>query len=101
MGGAFAPVSKQPEFAPVPVVEQIAVLVALNARLFDDVPLERMKEAEQALREAAAKIPAEVIGRLNTADKLSDEDRKTITDLAQEALVSFHPKPKAADKEKT
>ena len=92
---------EQPEFAPVPVVEQIAVLLALSAKLFDDVPLERMKEAEQALREAAAKIPAEVIERLNTADKLSDEDRKTITDLAQQALVTFHPKPKAADKAKT
>ena len=60
-----------------------------------------MKEAEQALREAAAKIPAEVIERLNTADKLSDEDRKTITDIAQQALVTSHPKPKPADKEKT
>ncbi|MDQ6912282.1 MAG: alternate F1F0 ATPase, F1 subunit alpha [Verrucomicrobiota bacterium] len=92
---------EQPEFAPVPVVEQIAVLLALSAKLFDDVPLERMKEAEQALREAAAKIPAEVTTRLNTADKLSDEDRKTITDLAEQALVSFHPKPKPADKAKT
>ena len=92
---------EQPEFAPVSVVEQIAVLLALSAKLFDDVPLERMKEAEQALREAAAKIPAEVIERLNTADKLSDEDRKTITDIAQQALVTFHPKPKAAVEEKS
>jgi F-type H+-transporting ATPase subunit alpha len=92
---------EQPEFAPVPLVEQIAVLLALGAKLFDDVPLERMKEAEQALREATAKLPAEVIKRLNAADKLSDEDRKTITDLAQQALATFHPKPKAADKGKT
>ena len=92
---------EQPEFAPVSVVEQIAVLLALSAKLFDDVPLERMKEAEQALREAAAKIPAEVIERLNTADKLSDEDRKTITDVAQQALVTFHPKPKAAVEKKS
>ena len=92
---------EQPEFAPVSVVEQIAVLLALSAKLFDDVPLEQMKEAEQALRKAAAKIPAEVIKRLNTADKLSDEDRKVITDLAQEALVTFHPKPKATIKPKT
>ena len=77
------------------------MLLALTTDLFDDVPLERMKEAEQALRKAAAKIPAEVIKRLNTADKLSDEDRKTITDIAQQALVAFHPKPKPTDKEKT
>ena len=92
---------EQPEFAPVPMVEQIAVLLALSAKLFDDIPLDRMKDAEQALREAAAKIPAEVIERLNTADNLSDEDRKTITAIAQKVLIIFHPKPKAADKEKT
>ncbi len=91
---------EQPEFDPVSVPEQIAVLLALTAGLFDDVPLERMKEAEQALREVAAKIPPEVIERLSTADKLTDEDRKTMTDLALQALTSFHPKPKAPDEKK-
>ncbi len=86
---------EQPEFAPVPVVEQIAVLLALSAKLFDDVPLERMKEAEQALRKAAAKIPADVADRLDTADKLSDTDRKTIIEIVRQALAPFQPKPKA------
>ncbi|MGI8437374.1 MAG: F0F1 ATP synthase subunit alpha, partial [Chthoniobacterales bacterium] len=91
---------EQPEFDPVSVPEQITVLLALTAGLFDDVPLEHMKEAEQALRKSAAKIPPEVIERLKTADKLSDGDRKTITDIAQQALASFHPKPKAPDEKK-
>ncbi len=85
---------EQSEFAPVSVPEQIAVLLALTMDLFDDVPLERMKEAEQALREAAAKIPADVAERLDTADKLSDDDRKTILEIARQALARFHPKPK-------
>ncbi len=91
---------EQPEFDPVSVPEQIAVLLALSAGLFDDVPLERMKEAERALREAAAKIPAEVTKRLSTADKLSDEDRKTMTEIARQALTAFHPKPKAPAEKK-
>lgn len=86
---------EQPESAPVSVPEQIAVLLALGTELFDDVPLARMKEAEQALREAAAKIPADVADRLDTTDKLSDADRKTIIEIARQALISFHPKPKA------
>ena len=86
---------EQPEFAPVSVPEQIAVLLALTAELFDDVPLDRMKEADQAVREAAAKIPADVADRLDTADKLSDEDRKTIIEIARQALTRFHPKPEA------
>jgi F-type H+-transporting ATPase subunit alpha len=31
--------------------------------------------------------------RLDTADKLSDEDRETIIDIARKALAPFHPKP--------
>ena len=92
---------EQPEFAPVPVVEQIAVLLALSAKLFDEVPLDRMKEAEQALREAAAKLPPEVIERLNVADTLSDDDRKSILTFAQQTLIAFQSEQNPEDKSKT
>ncbi len=84
---------KQPEFAPVSVPAQIAVLLALIAELYDDVPLDRMKEAEQAVRKAAAEIPTEVSERLDTADKLSDEDRETIIGIARQALEEFSAEP--------
>jgi len=80
---------KQPEFAPVPVPSQIAVLLALTEELFDRVPLDQMTDAEHALREAAADIPAEVRERLDTADKLSDEDRETIIQIARNSLARF------------
>ena len=86
---------KQPEFAPVSVPAQIAILLALTAELFDRVPLDQMTDAEHAVREAAANIPAEVCARLDTADKLSDEDRKTIVEIARQALARFQPKPEA------
>jgi F-type H+/Na+-transporting ATPase subunit alpha len=85
---------KQPEFAPVSMPAQIAVLLALTAELFNRVPLDRMTDAERALREAAAEIPAEVSERLDTADKLSDENRETIIAIARQALEEFQPKPK-------
>jgi len=93
---------KQPEFSPVPVPAQIVILLALIEKLFDPVPIKRMKEAEHAVHEAAATIPAEVSGRFETADKLSDEDRKAIIEIARQALTPFQPKPeaKAAPKEK-
>jgi len=91
---------KQPESAAVSVPEQIAILLALTAGLFDPVPIGRMTDAEQAVREAAAKIPAEVAGRLDTADRLSDEDRETIVEITRQALARFHPKPEPeAEKE--
>ena len=86
---------KQPEFAPVSVPAQIAILLALTAKLFDRVPIDQMTEAEHALHQAAANIPAEVRARFETADKLSDEDRRTIIETARQTLASFQPKPES------
>ncbi len=87
---------KQPEFSPVSVPEQIAVLLALTAGLFDPVPIDQMADAEHAVHAAAANIPAEIVARFDTADTFSDEDRKAITELARLALVAFQPKPEPA-----
>jgi len=86
---------KQPEFDPVSVPAQIAVLLTLIAEHFDDVPLDRMTGAEQAVRKAAAEIPAQVRKRLDTADRLSDGDRETIIQIAGQALGAFLPEPDA------
>ena len=84
---------KQSESQPVPMKEQIIVLLALTAGLFDPVPLEKASDAELALRKAAAEIPADVGERLISSDKLSDADRQSILDIATRALASFQPKP--------
>ena len=89
---------KQPQFAPVSVPAQIAVLLALTAELFDCIPLKEMIDAENAVHNAAANIPQEIAVRFETAKELSDEDRKAIIDIARKALIPFQPKP--ADKPK-
>ena len=73
----------------MPVAVQITVLLALSARLFDDVPLARMDEAESVLREAAAAIPSAVYQRFATATHLEDEDRDVILQIARRALAPF------------
>jgi F-type H+-transporting ATPase subunit alpha len=85
---------KQPESQPVSMVDQIVVLLALAAGLFDPIPLDKVGEAEQALRKSAGDIGADVVQRL-TSDKLSDGDKKVILDLATRSLASFTPKPAA------
>jgi F-type H+/Na+-transporting ATPase subunit alpha len=89
---------KQPESQPVSMVDQIAVLLALAGGLFDQVPLEKMIDAQQALRKSATEIPADVVKRLSSGDKLSDGDRKALLDLAGKALASFQPQAKPAAK---
>ncbi|MEO7917347.1 MAG: alternate F1F0 ATPase, F1 subunit alpha [Dokdonella sp.] len=80
---------KQPEFAPVSVPAQIATLLALTARLFDEVPLDRMTDAGNAVRQAASTIPEDVRARFASVDKLDDDDRNVIVDIARQALVPF------------
>lgn len=79
---------KQAEFMPLSISAQITVLLALSARLFDAVPLAQMTEAECALWQAAADIPAEILARFKTAQNLSDADRDSIIEIARQALLN-------------
>ncbi|MEO6409193.1 MAG: hypothetical protein ABIO45_10640, partial [Burkholderiaceae bacterium] len=86
---------KQPQFEPVAVPAQIAVLQALTAGLFDTVALPRMAEAQRAVQDAAAKLDPPLLGRLVDKEKLSDEDRKTVIESARAELKAFSPKSDA------
>ncbi len=79
----------QAEFSPVSVPQQIVVLLALNARLFDPVPLEQMRGALHAVHHAATKIPEDVLARFATAGRLSDADRQAVVEIARQALAPF------------
>lgn len=86
----------QSESSPVSVAAQIMILLALSARLFDNVPLDRMGEAQQALQSAAATLPAAVGKRLESAERFRDEDRASILGIARNALEAFVASPAPA-----
>jgi F-type H+-transporting ATPase subunit alpha len=90
---------KQTEFTPVSIAEQISVLLALTAKLFDRIPIDKMSEAEHAVRVIAVDIPEEVCARFESAKTLSDEDNNLIIELADHALIKFFPKPKTKSKD--
>jgi F-type H+-transporting ATPase subunit alpha len=91
---------EQPELSPISVAGQIALLLALTAGLFDRVALDRMTDAGLAVRKAAANIPAGICARLESIEKLNDEDRKAIIEIARQALGLFQPEPDAKNKSK-
>jgi F-type H+-transporting ATPase subunit alpha len=84
---------KQPESDPLSIVQQIFVLLALTNGLMDQIPLDRMSEAQSAMKQAAGEIPKDVGGRFVTADKLGDADKKVVLDIAAKTLAQFQPKP--------
>jgi F-type H+/Na+-transporting ATPase subunit alpha len=92
-GQRIRAVLMQPQFEPASVPEQIVVLVALTGGLLDSVPLGKMRDAEQALRKAAADAPVEVRQRFSSNEKLSDDDRKAILQVVGKAIAPFQPQP--------
>jgi F-type H+/Na+-transporting ATPase subunit alpha len=79
-------VFKQPEFSPIPVAEQIAVLLAVTSGLFDDLPLEEVAEAEMALRRAVVENLSDLARRIEAGEALSDEDQERLLATMREAL---------------
>ncbi len=80
---------KQPASSPIPLAEQIVVLLALTNGFFDPVPLDRMKEAELALRKTAAELPDEILQRFVSTSPFGEEDRRFILQLAEKVLEPF------------
>ena len=80
---------KQPELAPVPVPEQICVLLALAKGLFGPVSLDKMKAAEQAVREAAKNLSDEILQEIFSSDGLSETGRETVLQFCDKALAPF------------
>lgn len=80
---------KQTEFAPVSMAAQIAVLLSLTGGLFDPVPLDRMPETESVVHRVADGLDESLRARLESGDKLADEDRDAILEACREAIAPF------------
>ncbi len=93
----------QSELSPVSVPAQLAILLALNAALFDPVPLDRMAAAQQAVGNTANALPDDLGERLAGAEALTDADREQVTEAARQTLATFlaeqesNPAPPASD----
>ena len=88
---------KQSEYSPASVPAQIALLLALTEKLLDSVPIERMMEAEKALRLSAEALPRDLSERLDSANKLSEEDHDAIIANARKTLAQFQPQAEDKD----
>jgi F-type H+/Na+-transporting ATPase subunit alpha len=88
-GRRIREILKQPQYAPIPVPEQIAVLVAVANGVFDDLPLEKVAAAEQTVRQAASrKLPA-VCRRIEAGQKLEDEDQEALLQTSRLAVQTL------------
>ncbi|MFH1484511.1 MAG: alternate F1F0 ATPase, F1 subunit alpha [Chloroflexota bacterium] len=79
-------VLKQSQYEPVPVPEQIAVLLAVTEGLLDDVPLGQIHQAEKAIRRAVAEESPSVCQRIQAGEKLDHEQQGVLLKLASRAI---------------
>ncbi|HSZ24590.1 MAG TPA: F0F1 ATP synthase subunit alpha, partial [Cytophagaceae bacterium] len=83
---------RQPELEPLSVPEQIIVLLALTQNLLDNIPLDKIVEAEAALRHANKEIPEDLLARVHSDQPLREEDKETIMKIAVKTLLPFESK---------
>jgi F-type H+-transporting ATPase subunit alpha len=77
---------KQPEFEPMKVSEQIAILVAVNEGAFDEIPLDRTQEIERDFRQAVSQQMPELEETIQSGAPLTDEEQQKIARLAGEIV---------------
>jgi F-type H+/Na+-transporting ATPase subunit alpha len=80
---------KQKQFHPLSIAEQVASLAAVNEGAFDDVPTEKIKQAQADLISLLEDKHGAVMKTLNKGDKPTDDIKKTITEAAQKVAKSF------------
>ncbi len=88
---------KQSQYQPVPVSEQIAVLVAVNEGVLDEIPLEKVAETEKRIRDAVRDRLPEICERIEQGEKLNDEDIRTLRETAESVLDSKSTESRDAD----
>jgi F-type H+-transporting ATPase subunit alpha len=84
---------KQPELQHLSVPEQIVLLLALTGGHFDNIPIDKIQEAEAELLSNSSEFPAEILKGLFSDKELSDTDKENISKIAAKILAPFQDKP--------
>ena len=82
-------VLKQAQFNPLPVAAQIAILLAVTQGLLDDLPLERVAAAEQAIRRMLYERLPDLCRRIEDGAEFKAGDRKLLLDQVTATIQSL------------
>jgi F-type H+-transporting ATPase subunit alpha len=77
---------KQPQYHPMPVPEQIAVLLAVNEGLLDNLSFGEFKNAENKIRDRVRTDAGDVWQQIWSNDELTEDSRRTLLTAAEKAI---------------
>jgi F-type H+-transporting ATPase subunit alpha len=80
---------KQPQFSPLGVWEQTAALMAATEGAFDDVPVAKIKPAQESLLRELHTQHRKTMDELNKGGKPSETAKKAILDVAKEIAEGY------------
>jgi F-type H+-transporting ATPase subunit alpha len=84
---------KQGEHEHVRLQDQIVLLLALGAGLFDEIPLGRMREAQQRVRGVTDVLGEALLQRIAAAAKPCDADREALLRAVRDVLAELRDSP--------
>jgi F-type H+/Na+-transporting ATPase subunit alpha len=85
---------KQPQYSPLSVWEQTAMLLAANEGIFDSVPIADVKKAADALLAELKRSHGKAMDKLNEGDKPDDKTTEAIVATAKKIGKEFEAKAK-------
>jgi F-type H+-transporting ATPase subunit alpha len=88
-GKRLIEILKQPQYQPLPVEKQIAIIFAGTTGLVDDLPVEQIRAFETGLYRYLDNVNPGVLAAIRTKKVLDDEIRKNLTDAIKEFKVKF------------
>ncbi len=86
-GRRIREVLKQPQYQPMSVSEQIAVLLAAAEGMFDALPPDQVAVAGKRIREAVTAGLPDLCADMESGTKLSEEDRNRLLEVARNAIA--------------
>ncbi len=89
---------KQPQYQPIPVAEQVAALLAVTSGSYDSVAVDKIRDAEAALRKTMVEKHGDLNARISAGEKLGSADRDILARAATETALSYGKEPESADR---
>ncbi|MBW3538005.1 F0F1 ATP synthase subunit alpha [Candidatus Parcubacteria bacterium] len=88
-GRRLTEVLKQAQYSPMGTAEQVAVLLAATSGAFDSVPVEQMKDAQEALLGRLHAQHAKVLAEIDQSGRLSDQQRQDLLSAGRQVAQEF------------
>lgn len=79
-------VLKQSQYQPLPVSEQIAVLLSVTSDLLDETEINEIQDAEKKIRASVTEKLPDICKKIESGEKLTDDDRYELVSVARMSI---------------